>query len=173
MAGQRERVKVSVRPGEAVRFPAICINCGQAATKSRRLSQRQGRVTRLVDVPICADCTAALQRLSGDEERWRRLAWLAAGLVAILVFALSMVLGPSLFLAARLLLSLLLALMLALVVLLALRRHGLTYARPEKRAILEAARLIAFSWRTTTFEFSNAQFVERFRFLNEPELMET
>ena len=45
-------------------------------------------------------------------------------------------------------------------------------ALPEKKAILQSAQIETFSWRATTFSFTNDAFTERFIDLNEPFLME-
>ncbi|MFZ0544859.1 MAG: hypothetical protein WAM60_05450, partial [Candidatus Promineifilaceae bacterium] len=46
------------------------------------------------------------------------------------------------------------------------RRKGLSATLPEKKTVLAAARITDFSWWTTTFEFGNDQFAERFVNLN-------
>jgi hypothetical protein len=46
------------------------------------------------------------------------------------------------------------------------RRKGLSATIPEKKAVLAAARISDFSWWTTTFEFGNDIFAERFIDLN-------
>lgn len=72
----------------------------------------------------------------------------------------------------RLLLALTLAATAGAVVFFYFRRASAQHARPEKKAILNAARLRDFSWRTTTLEFDDDSFAERFAALNEARVVE-
>jgi hypothetical protein len=45
-------------------------------------------------------------------------------------------------------------------------------ALPEKQAVRGSAKVTNFSWRATTFEFTNETFAERFEAMNESVLME-
>jgi ABC-type multidrug transport system fused ATPase/permease subunit len=165
-------VRVKVRPGQPLRFPAQCVYCGAAAEPVLRLRRRIGRVTREVSVPLCADCQKEVQRLSFDEERWQKQGWLAAGLASIvLLFALLFWLPGLLPFGFRLLLALAAAVLAAVAVISEFRRRSLSRSRPEKQAILAAARLEEFSWRAMTFVFTDEAFARRFAELNEPQLM--
>ncbi len=165
-------VRVQVRPGQTVRFPAQCVYCGAAAEPALRLRRRIGRVTREVSAPLCADCQKEVQRLSFDEERWQKQSYLAAGVVALVLFlALLFFLPALLSFALRLLLALALAALAAVAVISAFRRHSLSRARPEKQAILAAASLESFSWRAMNFVFADEAFARRFAELNEPQLL--
>lgn len=165
-------VRVRVRPGEELRFPAACVYCGQPAGPALPLRRRLGRVTREVDVPLCGDCQQEVRRLSGDEERRRKLGWLAAGLAFLFLFLLLFFLLPAGFpILLRLLLPLGIAALAAGAVYSAFRRNSQRYARPEKQAILAAARLEDFSWRTMTLAFADEAFARRFATLNEPQSM--
>jgi hypothetical protein len=168
-----KRVKVKARPGSTVRFPAICIRCSQEASERLSISKRSGRLTRLIDLPICDDCYRELQRQSAEEERLQkisRLAFVGAPLlVLILVFVVfPSALAPWLRLGAGLLLALV-----TYHILRAVFRHSIRKAAlPEKSAILDSACMVDFSWRATTFKFENELFAERFSELNENQLME-
>ena len=165
-------VRVRVRPGEALRFPAACVSCGQPAGPALPLRRRLGRVTREVDVPLCDDCEREVRRLSADEERRQKLGWLAAGLTFFLLFVLLFFLLPAGFpVALRLLLPLGIAALAAGAVYAAFRRSSLQYARPEKQAILAAVRLTGFSWRSMTLAFADEAYARRFADLNEPQLI--
>ena len=99
-----------------------------------------------------------------------RLLAIAAGV--LLFFGVLLLLsGTVLWL--RLLLAVLLATAAAAVVTRLFRNVIDNAALPDKKAVLESAQLQAFSWRTTTFQFSNDTFVEHFMELNEPILLET
>jgi hypothetical protein len=51
------------------------------------------------------------------------------------------------------------------------RRSSLQYARPEKQAILAAAQLAGFSWRTMTLAFADEAYARQFADLNESQLI--
>lgn len=166
-------VRVNVRPGEPLRFPAQCVYCGTAAEPALRLRRRIQRVTREVDVPLCIDCQNEVRRLSFDEERWQKQGWLAAGLAFLLLFAGLLVVLPSgLSFVYRLLFALGLAGLAAIAILSFFRQRSRRYARPEKKAILAAAQLSDFSWRAMTLVFADETFARRFAELNEPIQME-
>jgi hypothetical protein len=166
-------VKVQVQAGQAVDFPGVCVHCSAPAGERMRLRKRIGRVTRLVDVPLCSDCAGELHRLSGEEERWLKLSWLLSGLVWLVLLAVGLLLLPAgVPFLARFLLALVIALAAAAFTFKYVRQTSLRHARPEKQAILAAARITNFSWRATTFEFANEAFAERFAAINQPQLME-
>jgi hypothetical protein len=168
-----QRVKIKVRPNQTVRFPGLCVNCVQPATERMELEKRIGRRSRMVEVPLCADCASALRRQSGEEERRQRMGWLASGLVFLFTLAIVLLLTPAeLQFMVRLFIALSLSLLTAVAIFLFFRRASLKVALPHKRAIYNSAHIANFSWRATTFEFANETFAERFRSLNEPLLME-
>jgi hypothetical protein len=169
-----QRLKVKVRPGGTVQFPGICIHCSQPAAERTRLKKRAGQVIRIIEVPVCSGCFGELQRKSGEEERLERLGRAAAVFTAIIVgLALFLLITAGLPLALRLALSLVAALLLSLAVWTFFKRRSQDAFRLEKKAILESARMTDFSWRATTFEFSNDVFAEGVAELNEPLLMES
>ncbi|RMH00579.1 MAG: hypothetical protein D6706_03710 [Chloroflexi bacterium] len=137
------------------------------------LRRRIGRVTRMVDVPLCAECARHLVYRSADEERVERLGMLAGGIVALLMLGLVLLMmPPDVVLWWRLLAGLLAAGLAGTAVFLRFRRASFNAALPEKKAVLNAVQIVDFSWRATTFEFVNAQFAEQFRRLNEAILMD-
>lgn len=163
-----QQVKVEVQPGEALRFPNVCVNCGEGSTGWLPLRKRRGAVTREIKVPLCTDCQQHLGRLSGEEERWRKMGWLFGGLALVVGSVLFYFLWPGwLPLLLRILLALLAAGASGAAVLFAFRRASLQHARPEKLAVLKAASLGDFTWRTTTLEFEREAFAEAFKALNE------
>ncbi len=137
------------------------------------LKKRRGRLTRLIDVPLCDQCASELRRKSGEEERLGRLGRFVTAVVAavtlVLVFAL---LPGGMPLGLRLLVAFLLSALAGLLVLTYFRQRSLDAAHPKKRAILASARMTHFSWRATTFHFDNDEFAQRFASINEPRLME-
>lgn len=167
-------IKIKVRPHKIVRFPGICVNCAQPAAERMSLRKRLGRITRMVDVPLCSACRRELNRQSGDEERLGKIGRLAAGLVFVTAVSLVLLLTPAeIALLLRFLVALALGLMLGQLTLLLFQRARQKAALPEKQTIRRSARIVTFSWRATTFEFVNQTFAERFEAMNESLLMET
>jgi hypothetical protein len=167
------QIKVKARPDEPLQFPGICVHCGQGATAWLTLRKRNGRITRLIDVPLCAVCDQARRRRSGMQEQRQKLGWLATGLTLLLGLALIFVLLPADFgVAVRLFMALLVAGLGAAAVFIASRRWADQAALPEVKAIRQAASLDTFSWRTVTLSFTNESFADQFRQLNEPILWE-
>lgn len=167
------QVKIKVRPKQTVQFPGICVHCAQPAAETLLVRKRVSRTTRLIDVPVCSDCAKQLQRKSMEEERFGQLKYVISALALLVtLFALYLVLPPSLPAVLRWLLALSGSLLIT-AVLYNFIQHKIkeTYV-PEKKAVLNAARIETFSWRATTFTFENDTFSQRFVELNEPSLME-
>ncbi|MGH2537875.1 MAG: hypothetical protein ACRDHL_10810, partial [Candidatus Promineifilaceae bacterium] len=68
-----QRVKVKLRPGETLHFPAICVHCAEPAGERLTIHHRRGLLTRLIEVPVCAGCARQAARRSAEEERLGRL----------------------------------------------------------------------------------------------------
>lgn len=166
------QVKIKARAGETICFPAQCVHCAKPAPERLRLRKRIGRITRLIDVPLCAECAHEVHRLSGEEERWQQLSWLLAGLVWLATLALLLLLLPGAFsLPIRFSFATIAALAAAVAAFRYGRHLALQRARPEKKAVLEAVRITDFSWRATTFVFANDAFAERFVAVNHKHLL--
>lgn len=137
------------------------------------LRQRFGRITRLIDVPLCTRCASEFNRRSAEEERLQKISWLVSGVLFLLGLAIALLLTPpALSFGLRLLLALLVGAALAAGVLWAFRKPLANAALPEKQAIRQAITIDDFSWRATTFAFENDLFADRFTELNAPRLME-
>ena len=168
-----QTIKIKIDPNETMRCPGVCVHCTCPATESMVLEKKEGRTIRQVDVPLCDKCAPQLRRQSAAEERLQKLSRLlsiVAGVATALTVFLLMA-GFAIWL--RLPGALLLGLVAAVFVTWLFRPVIAKAALPEKKEILEAAQLEAFSWRTATFVFSNEEFVERFAELNESLLVET
>ena len=166
-------VKVKIRPGNSLEFPAICVHCSRPASDQMPLKKRRGRLTRLIDVPLCAQCAAELRRKSGEEERLGRLGRFVAILAGILAAVIGYLISPDgISLLLRSVVALVLGSITGLLVLTYFQRRSLAAAHAEKLAILASARMTNFSWRATTFDFDNDDFAQRFATINESRLME-
>jgi hypothetical protein len=173
----RQQVKIKVRPDQIVRFPGICVHCAQPADAQKQahllVKKRTGRVTRLVDVPLCARCSQATQHLSGEEERLQKLTRVMLGAAFFLSLALVLLLLPAgLALGLRLIVATAVSTAVSAILFSYGRQAVRRAALPEKQAILSAAHITAFSWRATTFEFTNETFARRFAELNQSLLMD-
>ena len=167
------RIKIKVRPEQTITFPGICVHCSQPAPETMTLRQRYGRITRLIDVPVCSRCAGELNRRSAEEERLQKLSWLISSVLFLLGLAIALLLTPpALSFGLRLLLALLAGGGLAAAVLWALRKPIANAALPEKQAIRQSVTIEDFSWRATTFAFENDLFADRFTELNKPRMME-
>ncbi len=133
---------------------------------------RVGGRTRIVDVPVCQACATALRQESGEEERRRRLTWVltAAGLVVGLVAGWFVAPAPWME-GLRLAIALATGLAISTLAWTWGRRGQSERARPEKQAVRQAARIVHFSWRAITFEFSQDAYAEAFAALNKSRLM--
>lgn len=167
------QVKIKIRPQETVTFPGICVHCAQPAATTMLIHKRISRITRRIDIPVCLDCAAQLQRKSLEEEQLGRLQLPVGGLALLVTFvAVLIALPPGIALWARGSLALLAAAAVTAVFLTIFRYKTQSAYLPEKRAVLNAARIQNFSWRATTFAFENEEFKRRFVAINEPLLME-
>lgn len=165
--------KLAVQPEQTVRFPGICPHCGQPAPGTMPVQKRIGRVTRHIDVPVCLACAQTLRRRSAQEERYQQMGKVAAAVTAVLALALTVLATSGTFvLLVSVLLGLLVAGVLATAVWLLFQRLSQQAILPAKQAILDAARITDFSWRSTTFDFGNETFRQRFQDLNEALLMD-
>jgi hypothetical protein len=125
-----------------------------------------------VEVPLCAVCGEQLRRRSGEEERWQKIGWVLTAVSPLILLPLTLLLTPTaLPFWLRLLISLSVANLGGWAAWSFSQRQQQQAALPEKKAVLNAARINAFSWRATTFAFTNATFAEQFRSLNESLLM--
>ena len=168
-----QSVRVKIRPENSLKFPAICVHCGQPAGERMRISKRKRSITRLIEVPVCTNCYQEINRRSWAEERWQRIGLLVTGVTGTAVLALSFFLLPAeLPVWLRLLAGIILAGLVALGLRGIIKQRSAEMARSEKKAILGAVRMVNFSWRATTFHFSREDFSEKFIKLNEQQLME-
>lgn len=161
---------MKIGPNETMRFPGVCTNCANPATKSMQLSRREGHLRRQVEVPICAQCAQQLDKKSAAEERLRKLSWLFAVVAVVVVFLAALFIFPGFWL--RLFLALFLALLTGAIIRRLFQPAIAKAALPQKKAVLESAQLESFNWRSATFKFDNETFIERFIELNEPLILE-
>ena len=166
-------IKVKVRPGGSVQFPNFCAHCSQPAIERMAIRLRDGRRTRIIDVPLCSNCHREVGKESGEEERLHRLGRVVTIITSLMIAILTFILlGRALPPVVKVLLALFLGIIVGAILIAYFRRLRAEAATPEKKAVLRSARLREFSWRATTFEFENEAFANRFVELNQEELME-
>ena len=166
------QITLRVRPGETVRFPPLCVACGQPADERLTLQKRRGQITRRVDVPLCAECARRLARRSGEEERLMRLSLPAAVGVALLLAVLGLLVLPFDLWWLRLLVGLVAGLAGGAIIREALMRRATAAELPERRAVREAARIVDFTWRDMTLAFADEEIAAQVMALNPDSLLE-
>ena len=166
-------IKIKVRPHKIIRFPGLCVHCGQPGAKTMTLKKRIGRVSRMVDVPLCGQCWSDFNQRSSEEGRLGKLGWVTAVILFTLSLAVVLLLTPAeISWLLRLVVALVLGLMLAQLAWQLFRRAQLNAELPAKKSIRQSADITHFSWRATTFEFTNETFAKRFEEMNKSLLMD-
>lgn len=166
------QITLRVRPGETVRFPPLCVACGQPADERLTLQKRRGQITRRVDAPLCAECARRLARRSGEEERLMRLSLPAAVGVALLLAVLGLLVLPFDLWWLRLLVGLVAGLAGGAIIREALMRRATAAELPERRVVREAARIVDFTWRDMTLAFADEEIAAQVMTLNPDSLLE-
>lgn len=161
-----KQITLRVRPGQAVRFPPLCVACGQPAGERLTLQKRRGQLTRRVDAPLCADCARRLARRSGQEEQLVRLSWPAAAGAALLLGLLGLLALPFDAWWLRLLVGLAFGAAGGAFIRWALLRRAMAAELPEKTVVREAARIVDFTWRDMTLAFADEAMADRVREMN-------
>lgn len=162
-------VTVKARPGDPIRFPNLCVNCAAEAQQIMEIERRAGRLTRLVEVPLCQACYRQLHLRSAREEQLQRLGRVLLFLFfAIALAAILLVTPASLGFALRAALAIALALLPTAVGYYFLQR-ALRQARlPQKVDVLSAVTIQEFTPQAVTFAFDNEDVAGQFLELNEP-----
>ena len=169
-----QRVKVKIRPSGTMLFPDTCVYCSSPAEERMIIRKRSGRITRTIEIPVCVDCNRELQRESAEEEKMRTFGRLGSIVGSLLILILLLLLLPdALTILWRILFAAFSSITVGVIIYLYFDRRRSQGARPEKIDIRSSASMSEFSWRATTFEFSNEAFAKRFEELNQRDLMES
>ena len=167
------QVKVKVSAKQPVQLPGRCVHCYQPASEWLAIEKRNGRLTRMVDMPLCANCARISRQRSGEEERLVRLGLFLGGFAFFITLAATVFLTPAMLgIGLRALFGLAAALLVAGLLFMGCKQASRRAISPEKKAVLDAAQIRDFSWRTTTFAFQNDAFAAQFKELNQSLLME-
>lgn len=160
------QITLRVRPGQSVRFPALCVACGRPMAERLTLQLKRGQLTRRIEVPICEECRRLSARRSGEEERLIRLSRLAGLGIAMALAALVFWVLPFEWWVLRLAAGVLFGITGGALVYRVLARRAAAAELPERRAVRESARIVDFNWREMTLAFADPGFAERVRELN-------
>jgi hypothetical protein len=158
--------------GDQPSFPVnACVNCLRPAERRVPVVKVKGRLVRKVSVPLCDDCVALRQAKSRRQVLFERVAVASSLLLALAVgmWAYASVVAEEH--------SIREGMWGALVgTALAVSVFGLMYAMirpwaerfrgPESKAVWRAITIREFDWDTTTLEFANEAYAERFEQVN-------
>jgi hypothetical protein len=145
----------------------------RSSTREVEIVKVRGYVVRKVGVPFCDECIALRDAKSLLQVRFERVAVVNSVLLALAVGAwvLESVSSEPAFRSDRvgvwgLLLGLLVAMILFGVMYLVVRPWSRRFRSAETKAALRAVTIRAFDWDTTTLEFANVEYAERFAQVN-------
>ena len=162
--------------GEHPIFPGnACVHCLQPSTRHVQIMMlKEGYHVRQVAMPFCDDCIARREHRSRRQVQFERLS-----LVANVVLALTVGLwtytqishGDSIAGGWEwgVLLGVLVALILFGLTYMVARAWSWGFRSAETKAALNAVRIRDFDWETTTLEFANETYAERFAQVNRKE----
>ena len=156
--------------GDSATFPGdACVHCLNPDAERVQLLKVKRSAVRRVSVPYCASCQALRKARSPAQVQAERIATLASLLLAwaVGVWAYVSLLSWEAFAVSRGavwagLLGLLLVDIVFAVLHLVGMRWSARYRSPESRAALASVRIRGFDWETTTLEFADEGYAERF-----------
>jgi hypothetical protein len=135
----------------------------------------KGYTVRRVNVSFCDECIALRQAKSPRQVRFERLAVVNSTLLALAVGAwvYTSISSESMFRSGRgwiwgLLLGVLIALIVFGVMYMIVQPWSGRFRSPATKAALKAVTIKSFDWETTTLEFTNEEYAERFDQVNRP-----
>ena len=160
--------------GDSAVFPGnACVHCLRQAVDRVELVKVKGSAVRKVSVPFCDECTVLRQTRSPAQVRFERvarmvsflLAW-AAGMWAYIVLSRSGIELEHAWVWALLVAVLIVAAVFGLFDL-AIKPWSHRFRSAETKAALDAVKITVFDWDTTTLEFADREYAERFERVNQ------
>jgi hypothetical protein len=161
--------------GDRVIFPInACVHCLRPASREVQIVKVRGHTVRKVKVPFCGECIVLRREKSVRQVWFERTAIVNSVLLALVV-------GGRVYSAVTsgqvpsdgrervwgVLLGALIALIVFGTMYLIARPWSWHFRRPEVRAALKAVTIKGFDWETTTLEFANEEYAERFALVNQ------
>jgi hypothetical protein len=161
--------------GDHPTFPVnACVHCLRPGTHDVEVVKVKQHAIRKVRVPFCAECIALRQAKSRRQVQFERLAVVNSTLLALAsgAWVYASVSAEGAFRTERgtvwgLLLGLLAALIVFGLLSLLIRPWGRCFRSPETKAALNAVKITAFDWETTTLAFANPEYAEQFAQANQ------
>jgi len=156
--------------GERPIFPGnACVHCMRPATQRIEIVKVRGYVVRKVDVPFCEDCIALRRAKSPRQVQFERLATGNSLLLALAAGAWIYTLVRDRGWVWGVLLAVLSALIVFGGMYMLVQPWSSGFRSPETKRVLWAATIRDFDWHTTTLEFGNEEYAERFAQVNRKE----
>lgn len=170
--------------GDRATFPAgACVHCLRPATRELELVRVKGRgsggyVVRKVQVPFCDTCVALREAKTSRQVLFERVAVgqsvLLAIVIAVYVYVTAASAQSGVWSAGgvsnwawRALLSVLSGQVVLGIMYLLIRPWARRFQSAETRAALRAVSIANFDWETTTLEFADDEYAERFAQANQ------
>jgi len=165
---------VQIRGDRAV-FPGnACVDCLRPASRDVEIVKVKRHTVRKVRVPFCDDCIALRRAKSRRQVLFEYAAIINSVLLAVAVGAWTytsisswQVLHSDRGWVWALLLALSLALSVFGLMYVIIRPWSRRFRSPETKAVLRAVTIKEFDWETTTLEFADKEYAERFAQVNE------
>ena len=169
--------------GDRAKFPAgACVHCLRPATQEIELVRIKARLSglyavRKVQAPFCDACVKLRQAKTRRQVLFERVAvaqsLLLAVVVGVYLYVTTASVGVGVWagggnVAWRALLGVLSAQVVFGLLYLVARPWARRFQSPDTRAALRAVSIAGFDWETTTLEFADAEYAERFRQANAP-----
>lgn len=157
--------------GDRPVFPGhVCIHCLSPSTRQVEIVKFKETSVRQIEVPFCDECIALRGAKTSRQKQFERLAVVAslllAGTVGVWVYTRASHLGRWVWGA---LLGVLVALIVFGLMYMVIRPWSAGFRSPQTRAVLRAVAIRDFDWETTTLEFANEEYGERFAQVNQKE----
>jgi hypothetical protein len=160
--------------GDRAVFPGnACVNCLRPATQQVEIVKVRGHVVRKVRVPFCDECLALRQKKSPKQCLFERAALVNSTLLALavggwvyLTISSDLAFGGE----QRWMWACLVGLLVALIVFgtmcLIMEPWSRCFRSPETQRALGVVTIKEFDWETTTLQFANDEYAERFAQVN-------
>jgi hypothetical protein len=163
--------------GDRATFPAgACVHCLRPATQKIELVRVKGRLSggyavRKVEVPFCDACVALREAKTPRQVLFQRVAigqsLLLSAVVAVYVYVTTASIGSGVWRVTgnwtwRALLGVLSGQVVFGILYLVVRPWARRFRSAETRAALRAVSIAGFDWETTTLQFADDEYAERF-----------
>lgn len=166
--------------GDKAIFPGdACVHCLRPFDDKVSIYRVKRSAVRRVSVPFCAECLVLRETKSAMQIRVKRIAtavsfllsWIGGLWVYVQVLAWPILVGEREW-AWAILLGVLAVVVLFGSLYLLVRPLSERFRSPETQAVIDAVKIRDFDWDTTTLEFADEGYAERFALVNQREAEE-